>query len=358
MVKITNIFGDRYSGQAGKAGVFATWKGRQYRRSYVIPANPNTTKQQTVRTNLANAIVRWHEYCTEQRRAYAYMAAGLVMSGFNLLCSRWQKAMPTSDASMIEPSLGIKQCGYTKTAKQDLDPAPTAHAFSLSFQPNVIGSLTATPSGTDVDIDAYVETDQGFIRIPTAITKADGLKDTGEALVAGDTLCISYESGGRVVTREVIFTIPADPVEIPAAATMALAYRTQYAPIDFGSVVLETHDVDGGASEWTQLETIEIDSILGKIYFDMTDYADASSAIDYDTYTALEDTKLEMTKADTSFVAWRDYADANGYLPIAATYEDETFDLVFTKTGHTSVLATAKTASLAALTEFVDMGAP
>ena len=45
MVKITNIFGDRYSGQAGKAGVFATWKGRQYRRSYVIPANPKSTSQ-------------------------------------------------------------------------------------------------------------------------------------------------------------------------------------------------------------------------------------------------------------------------------------------------------------------------
>ncbi|GAG82906.1 unnamed protein product [marine sediment metagenome] len=195
MVKITNIFGDRYSGQAGKAGVFATWKGRQYRRSYVIPANPNTTKQQSVRTNLSNAIVRWHEYCTEQRRAYAYMAAGLVMSGFNLLVSRWQKAMPTSDASMIEPSLGIKQCGYTKLTKQDADPAPTAHAFALSFQPNVIGSLTLTPSGADVDIDAYVEMDQGFVRIPTAITKADGLKDTGSVLIAGDKLLISYELG-------------------------------------------------------------------------------------------------------------------------------------------------------------------
>ena len=94
MVKITNIFGDSYSGQAGKAGVFAKWKGRQYRRAYVIPSNPNTTKQQSVRTNLSNAIDRWHEYQTEQRRAYGYMSAGLVMSGFNLFVSRWQKEMP------------------------------------------------------------------------------------------------------------------------------------------------------------------------------------------------------------------------------------------------------------------------
>ncbi|GAI60341.1 unnamed protein product [marine sediment metagenome] len=49
MVKIINIFGDVYSGQAGKAGVFAKWKGRQYRRKYVIPANPKTTMQLLVR---------------------------------------------------------------------------------------------------------------------------------------------------------------------------------------------------------------------------------------------------------------------------------------------------------------------
>ena len=64
MVKIVNIFGDQYSGQAGKAGVFAKWKGRQYRRAYVIPANPNTTKQQEVRQNLANAVTLWHLYNT------------------------------------------------------------------------------------------------------------------------------------------------------------------------------------------------------------------------------------------------------------------------------------------------------
>ncbi|GAI00952.1 unnamed protein product [marine sediment metagenome] len=54
MVKIINIFGDVYSGQAGKAGVFAKWKGRQYRRKYVIPANPKTTMQIAVRNSFTN----------------------------------------------------------------------------------------------------------------------------------------------------------------------------------------------------------------------------------------------------------------------------------------------------------------
>ena len=358
MVKITNIFGDSYSGQAGKAGVFAKWKGRQYRRAYVIPANPNTTKQQAVRSNLSNAIDRWHSYQTQQRRAYGYMSAGLVMSGFNLFVSRWQKEMPDSDENMIVPSLGIKQVGHTKTTRQDLNPAPTNHSFSLTYQPVVIGSLTGTESGTDPALDAYVSIHQGFIRIPTEITKADGAKGTGASLAEGDELVISYESSGRVVTREVIYTIPTGQSSIPAKATMALALRAAYAPIDYGTVVIETDDKDGGGNQWTQLESIEIDALIGKIYYDMTDWADASSAIDYDSYTGLEDTKLEATKSDTSFIAWRDYSDSDGLIPISLTKEDETFDLVFTKTGHTSVLATAKTALLGALTEYVDMGAP
>ncbi len=56
MVKIINIFGDQYSGQAGKAGVFAKWKGRQYRRAYVIPANPKTTMQMIIRGYFENAV--------------------------------------------------------------------------------------------------------------------------------------------------------------------------------------------------------------------------------------------------------------------------------------------------------------
>lgn len=308
MVKIRNIFGDVYSGQAGKAGVFATWKGRQYRRSYVIPANPNTTKQQSVRTNLANSIVKWHLYCSTIRQAYAYMAAGLVMSGFNLFVRRWQNAMPTSEASMVKPTLGIKQIGHTKTAKSDLDPAPTSHSFTLAFSPNVIGSGVYTKSGTDPVQDAYVEITQGYVRIPTAITKADGAKDTGLALEAGDELVISYEASGRIVTREVIYTIPGVETEIPAGATMALALQSKYFPIDWGTVSIETNDKDGGATQYTQLESLEIDSRNGKIYYDLTDAADAATKFDYDTYTAYEDAKLEATKSDTSFISWSGFS--------------------------------------------------
>ncbi|GAJ13427.1 unnamed protein product, partial [marine sediment metagenome] len=78
--------------QAGKAGVFAKWKGRQYRRAYVIPANPKTTMQKIIRGYFENAVDAWHTYTGLQRLVYSYLATGLVMSGFNLLVRRWMVA--------------------------------------------------------------------------------------------------------------------------------------------------------------------------------------------------------------------------------------------------------------------------
>jgi hypothetical protein len=358
MVKITNIFGDRYSGQAGKAGVFATWKGRQYRRAYVIPSNPNTTKQLEVRDSLKNAITRWHSYITQQRQSYAYMAAGQVMSGFNLFCSRWQKQMPNSAANMIVPSLGIKQVGYTAVAEEDVNCVPSDHIYALSASPVEIGSMAFTLDGADEVMDVVVEIEQGFVRIPAAITKIDGNEGAGAAPAIGDKLLISYTSGGRVVTREVLQTLIGAEVQFDAKATMALAFRTAYSPIDFGSVVIEIQDVSPTPDVFTAINSMETDNINGEVHFDLDQPAVATSKVNYNSYTPASDVKLEMSKADTSFIAWRAYSDANGLIYLAATNEDETFDSVFTKSGHTSVIATAQTAALAALSEFVDMGVP
>jgi hypothetical protein len=356
LVKITNVFGDRYSGQAGHAGVFANWKGIQYRRAYVKPSNPNTNKQKAVRDNLSLAVALWHTFNTVQRRAYGYMCASLKMSGFNLFTSRFQKAMPDSLTEMVQPPYGIKCIGNTLATHQHLNPAPTQHAYTLGYNPCVIGSLTFTKANDDEITDAYCDIQQGKIRLPLAISTADGAKGLGAALEEGDQLCVSYTSSGRIVTREVLAQLGEGETSFPAAATMLLALITQYAPIDFGSFKLEVHDVDGGVGEWTQLETIEIDSLQGIIYYDLTDAADASSHVDYDSYTPVESVKLEAMKSDTSFVAYREYSDVNGQIELAFTIEDETYDIVCSKTGHTSVIASAKTALLASLTEFIDIG--
>jgi len=355
MVKIINIFGDVYSGQAGKAGVFAKWKGRQYRRKYVIPANPKTTMQIAVRNSFTNSVAKWHIYGSLMRLCYSYLATGLVMSGFNLLVSRWQKAATKGLTLPLDPLKGIKQIGHTPLDKNETSLIPAAHVFALGFKPNTIGSFVYTKGTANPAQDAYVDREMGDVRIPVAITKADGAKDAGSALVQGDALVISYTAGGRTISREVLFTIPVSPVEIPARVLIGVAFRTAYYPIDFGSVVIETHDVDGGASEWTQLESLEIDNIAGEIYYDLTDCSDADSEGDYETYSAIENAKLEVTKVDTSFVTWRRYSDDQGFIPIAQTLEDETYDFVITAGLYISVIRAAQSCLLTTKHELIEL---
>lgn len=357
MVKIINIFGDEYSGQAGKAGVFAKWKGRQYRRKYVIPSNPKTTMQQVVRNHFSNAIDKWHILHSLQRLAYSYLATGLVMSGFNLMVKRWQQAACSGEETPIDPIMGIKQVASDSTTRQELNPVPTAHAFSLGYSPVKIGSLTFTPDGADETMDAYIDLAMGDVRIPLAITKTDGAKDLGSAIAAGDKLVISYTAGGRTVTREVLYTVPGGESSIPAAATIAAALRTAYRPIDFGSVVIETLDISEGDGVYTQLESLEIDHINGAVYYDMTDAAVATSHVDYDDVVPVEDAKLEITKVDTSFITWRRYSDEYGDIPVSQTVEDETYDFVLSASGYESVIRAAQSAVLAAGHECIELTA-
>jgi len=196
MVKIINIFGDVYSGQAGKAGVFAKWKGRQYRRKYVIPANPKTTMQMTIRGYFTNAVAAWHTYHSIQRLVYSYLATGLVMSGFNLLVSRWQKAAIAAATLPYAAKEGIKQIASASTQKDDETVPSTANPAALSFQPNSIGSLVCGTTWTSPVQDCLVDIEMGDIRIPLQIANVDGAK-AAEAVVAdGDLIVISYTSGG------------------------------------------------------------------------------------------------------------------------------------------------------------------
>ncbi|GAI60338.1 unnamed protein product [marine sediment metagenome] len=275
------------------------------------------------------------------------------MSGFNLLVSRWQKAATKGLTLPIAPSEGIKQICSTSTPRQDLDPAPTAHKFELSYEPVQIGSLTFTKGGTDLDQDAYIDREMGDVRIPVAITETQGAAGGGEVIAEGDMLVISYTSGGRTVTREVLFTVPASPLEIPACVAIADALRTAWYPIDLGSVVVETFDAS--TEVYYQLESLEIDNIEGDIYYDKTDAADASSAVDYTSYTAIETAKLEITKVDTSFITWRSYSDANGLIPVAQTVEDETYDWNLSAALKVSIIRAAQSALLASRHELVTM---
>ncbi|MBA7624467.1 hypothetical protein ES703_31876 [subsurface metagenome] len=355
MVKIINIFGDVYSGQAGKAGVFAKWKGRQYRRKYVIPANPQTTMQMTVRGYFTNAIATWHTYHSIQRLVYSYLATGLVMSGFNLLVRRWQLAATKALDLPIAPQEGIKQICSAQASTPDDTYAADNRLLMLGRKPVKIGSAIFTEGTSAVAQAAYVDREMGDVRIPVAITQVEDGAATLVSVAEGDQLVISYTSGGRTVTREILYTVGASGSEIPAKATIALALRTKYYPIDFESVVVETFEAT--LEHYEQIESMEIDNILGKTYLDLSMTGDADSVVSYTSYTAIETAKLEVTKVDTSFITWRRYSDEDGLIYVAQTVEDETYDWTLSAALKVSLIRAAQSAVLSTRHELIQMEA-
>ncbi len=353
MVKIINIFGDVYSGQAGKAGVFAKWKGRQYRRKYVIPANPKTTMQRWIRDAFTAAVAMWHVYHSLQRLAYDYLATGLVLSGFNLLVSRWQKATTKTLPLPLAPKEGIKQIASAKADQTAEGITANDHEFVLNFGPISIGSLVFASGSTTPEQAAYVDLEMGDVRIPAAILQIEDGAATLQNVAPGDMLVISYLSGGRTITREVLYTVPAEGTEIPIKAAIADAIRTAYYPIDFKSVVVETFEAT--LEHYEQIESLEIDNVLKKIYFDMTAPTGTGDSITYVSFTAIKNAKLEVTKVDTSFITWRRYSDINGHTPIAQTIEDETYDWILSAGTYISVIRAAQSAVLATRHELIVM---
>jgi hypothetical protein len=355
MVKIINIFGDVYSGQAGKAGVFAKWKGRQYRRKYVIPANPKTTMQLIIRGYFTNVIATWHTYHSIQRLVYSYLATGLVMSGMNLLVSRWMKKATKLLPTPIVPAEGIKQIASAKdTTGEDTYAADNAELL-LGAKPVQIGSAVFVKGTSAIEQAAYVDLEMGDVRIPAAITQIEDGAATLVSVDAGDKLLISYKSGGRTVTREVLHTVPAEGNEIPENATIGVALRTAYYPIDYKSVVIETFEAT--LEHYEQIESMEIDNVLGKTFLDLSLTGDVDSTVTYTSYTPIEGAKLEVTKVDTSFITWRRYSDKQGLIYIAQTIEDETYDWKLSAGTYVSVIRAAQSAVLATKHECVVMEA-
>jgi hypothetical protein len=287
--------------------------------------------------------------------AYSYLATGLVMSGFNLLVSRWQKAATQGDTLPIRPQEGIKQIGSASETRQDTNPDPTSQEYELDYKPVEIGSLTYTKGSTGLARDAYIDIEMGDVRLPVDIDNTHGITGGGQSVADGDKLVISYTSGGRTVTREVLDTVSGGAGKFAACASIANAYRTAHYPIDLGSVVLEIFDAN--LETYYQIESLEIDNINGKIYYDKTDDVAADATADYESYTAIEGAKLEVTKVDTSFITWRRYSDEDGLIYIAQTIEDETYDWTLSAATKVTAIRAAQTAVLATKHELVVMEA-
>ena len=80
-------------GKIGNSLVYAIWKGINYCRKYIIPANPETAAQQTIRTYFTNAVAAYQSEDQATKDAWDTFVEGLgwAMSGFNCYVGEYIK---------------------------------------------------------------------------------------------------------------------------------------------------------------------------------------------------------------------------------------------------------------------------
>ena len=77
------LLGFDAQGQIAKTMVYAKWRGVNYARRHVIPANPNTSAQQTTRTTFATLREYWKVMATDGRAPWEAFATGRPFLGLN-----------------------------------------------------------------------------------------------------------------------------------------------------------------------------------------------------------------------------------------------------------------------------------
>jgi|WetSurMetagenome_2_1015567.scaffolds.fasta_scaffold1306768_1 hypothetical protein len=105
MAKVVSpLFSFEARGQIGKALVYSVWKGISYVRKYVVPQNPNTVNQQTIRSYFTNAVNAYQAENATTKTAWDTYAAELSdpQSGFNAYVGKYVHYL--IDHSGIEPT--------------------------------------------------------------------------------------------------------------------------------------------------------------------------------------------------------------------------------------------------------------
>lgn len=84
------------SGQVGKTLVNGSWRGVNYVRQYVTPANPNTTEQQLTRTAFAWINAVWKTLNAAVQAAWTLYAKGQSFTDRNAILSMNVKGLRTA----------------------------------------------------------------------------------------------------------------------------------------------------------------------------------------------------------------------------------------------------------------------
>jgi len=134
MARLTGaLFSLRASGTIADTLTFATWKGIQYVRTRVIPANPQSAGQQDVRGIFSTLNEMWKRMPTGARRPFDYAARGQAFTDRN---------------KHIGENVGVLQ------GEADLDNLVMSVATGGAVPPATIASADAGGQTIDVTLTA------------------------------------------------------------------------------------------------------------------------------------------------------------------------------------------------------------
>lgn len=107
MAKVTlPILGVSASGTVGDAITFGTWRGVNYARARVIPANPQTAAQTAQRSLMKWVVAFWQGLPGGIQQTFINAAAGRKMTGFNLFTKKNLVSLKTetyNDLAVVSP---------------------------------------------------------------------------------------------------------------------------------------------------------------------------------------------------------------------------------------------------------------
>ncbi len=94
----------------GKIGnlVFYYSRGRQCVRTHVIPRNPDTEAQRTVRSAFRDAVYSWQAMTEDEKHTYNRKARYMNMSGYNLYISKYMERNIRAVANEDKASTGYE----------------------------------------------------------------------------------------------------------------------------------------------------------------------------------------------------------------------------------------------------------
>jgi len=176
---------------------YSAWKGRNYIRSRVTPANPKTTGQVKQRAIMAAAVTNWQALHADLVAAWNSWAADYSISGFNAFTARnTATATPNGDGTAARMQIS---CSYYPGLMRPTAGGPeladfTAETGSSTGEIDVSWSATGWTANDKVYVAAWNQESVVYYQAPDygpQPTAADTGTVTISGLTAGDHYTIA-----------------------------------------------------------------------------------------------------------------------------------------------------------------------